>query len=153
MQTEEAPGVPKELECSLPGISSFWKGVTPELGNRVQEAHNVDNVTFSHPVETGGWGWIPAPRAFFALCSSRLGPAQVEVPETRVVVALVAGGRVGVITRRSAGELSPLGGGWRLHSSPGCLSQGCCRSSCSGSSCRRQGLLWSGLAGGEGMGS
>lgn len=72
VQTEEAPGVPKELECSLPGISSFWKGVTPELGNRVQEAHNVDNVTFSHPVETGGLGLDT--RFSSLLCSVFLSP-------------------------------------------------------------------------------
>lgn len=37
------------------GISSSWKGVAPELGDRMQEAHGVDSVAFSISAETRGF--------------------------------------------------------------------------------------------------
>jgi hypothetical protein len=50
------------------GISSSWKGVFPELGDRVQEAHSVDSVVFSCPVERQGWGSLATRLLFESLC-------------------------------------------------------------------------------------
>lgn len=75
------------------GISSSWKGVSPELGDRVQEAHSLDSVVFSRPVETRGWGSLATRLLFESLCPvtpSFRDRSGGEVPVTRVL-ALVTG--------------------------------------------------------------
>lgn len=89
------------------GISSSWKGVSPELGDRVQEAHSVDSVVFSRPVETRGWGSLTTRLLFESLCPvtpSFRDRSGGKVPVTRVLAG--SGDRVGAITGGRERELS-----------------------------------------------
>lgn len=109
------------------GISSSWLGVFPELGDSVQEAHSVDSVVFSCPVETRGWGSLATRLLFESLCLVTPPPGTAQVERSRGTSA-GSGGRVGAITGRSAKELSPPRRGLERLRSPGRLFQGCCRS-------------------------